>query len=387
MQHREQAGPTPLTKQDFEALARFRFGIRRYLRFSEDIVRRHGLTPQQYQLLLALKGFPGREWATVGELAERLQLRHHSTVELVNRAQRLKLVHRTSAPDDARVVRISLAPDGERVLDRLSTLHRAELERAGTSLVVPAWEASREVSEDAGGSPASLEAPAPGPILPDDNQLYSAGHSAEGTGYHAVLASSTRRRILQVLQASTTAPTAHDLANRLGLHVTTVRFHLDQLEDVALVARQPGAGHRRGRPSIRYRATRTEVGRARDELLDAFVQILADDGEPGRAQSIRAGRRWADLLPDRAGDADTAICDVLARLGFDPEPDGDSIRLRACPFREEARRHPDVVCQVHLGLAQRLAERAGEGDAGAVELVPFAEPGLCLITLPRRADA
>lgn len=384
MQHREQAGPTPLTKQDFEALARFRFGIRRYLRFSEDIVRRHGLTPQQYQLLLALKGFPGREWATVGELAERLQLRHHSTVELVNRAQRLKLVHRTSAPDDARVVRIGLAPDGERVLDRLSTLHRAELERAGTSLVVPAWEASRPELDD-GGPRASLGAAAQ--ILPDSSQVYSAGDAVGGTGYHAVLASSTRRRILLVLQASTTAPTAHDLANRLGLHVTTVRFHLDQLEDVALVARQPGAGHRRGRPSIRYRATHTEVGRARDELLDAFVQILADDGEPGRAQSIRAGRRWADLLPDRAGDADTAICDVLARLGFDPEPDGDSIRLRACPFREEARRHPDVVCQVHLGLAQRLAERAGEGDAGAVELVPFAEPELCLITLPRRADA
>ena len=63
--------PAPLTKEDFEALAQFRFGIRRYLRFSEETVRRHGLSPQQYQLLLALKGFPGREWATVRELAER----------------------------------------------------------------------------------------------------------------------------------------------------------------------------------------------------------------------------------------------------------------------------------------------------------------------------
>src|SRR3954452_22183114 len=84
----------PLSKQEFEALAQFRFGIRRYLRFSEEAVRRHGLTPQQYQLLLALKGFPGREWATVRELADRLQLRHHSVVELVDRAQGHGLVER-----------------------------------------------------------------------------------------------------------------------------------------------------------------------------------------------------------------------------------------------------------------------------------------------------
>src|SRR5437879_210368 len=98
------AGSPPLTKQDFEALARFRFGIRRYLRFSEEIVRSHGLTPQHYQLLLALKGFPEREWATVRELADRLQLRHHSVVELINRAQKHGLVERAGHPDDARVV-------------------------------------------------------------------------------------------------------------------------------------------------------------------------------------------------------------------------------------------------------------------------------------------
>ena len=107
------AGSEPLTKQDFEALARFRFGIRRYLRFSEETVRSHGLTPQQYQLLLALKGFPEREWATVRELADRLQLRHHSVVELVNRAQRQGLVERAAHPDDARAVRV-LAHPGRR---------------------------------------------------------------------------------------------------------------------------------------------------------------------------------------------------------------------------------------------------------------------------------
>ena len=129
----------PLTKQDFEALARFRFGIRRYLRFSEETVRRHGVTPQQYQILLAIKGFPGRDWAVVRELADRLQLRHHSVVELVNRAQAQGLVRRTTDPDDARAVRVVLTDQGEHLLGRLSALHRDELRRMDTVLTLPHW--------------------------------------------------------------------------------------------------------------------------------------------------------------------------------------------------------------------------------------------------------
>jgi DNA-binding MarR family transcriptional regulator len=132
----------PLTKRDFEALARFRFGIRRYLRFSEETVRRHGVTPQQYQLMLALKGFPGRDWAVVRELADRLQLRHHSVVELVNRAQSQGLVDRTGDPDDARAVRVVLTDQGEQLLGRLSALHRDELRRMDAALAVPHWHTS-----------------------------------------------------------------------------------------------------------------------------------------------------------------------------------------------------------------------------------------------------
>src|SRR4051795_2971698 len=121
----EQAAESPpLTKEDFEALARFRFGIRRHLRFSEETVRRHGTTPQRYQLMLALKGFPGREWATVRELADRLQLRHHSVVELVNLAQGQRLVQRAAHPRDGRAVRVQLTPEGEGVMARISPLHR-----------------------------------------------------------------------------------------------------------------------------------------------------------------------------------------------------------------------------------------------------------------------
>jgi DNA-binding MarR family transcriptional regulator len=132
-------GPEPLTKRDFEALARFRFAVRRYLRFSEETVRRHGLSPQQYQLLLALKGFPGRDWATVRELADRLQLRHHSVVELVDRAHRQGLVRRAAHPDDARAVRVLLTEDGEQTLARLAALHRDELRRMDATLIPPAW--------------------------------------------------------------------------------------------------------------------------------------------------------------------------------------------------------------------------------------------------------
>ncbi len=132
--------PEPLTKEDFEALARFRFGIRSYLRFSEETVRRNGVTPQQYQLMLALKGFPGRDWAVVRELAERLQLRHHSVVELVDRAQAQGLVRRTAHPDDARAVRVVLTEAGEQRQGRRSALHRDELRRMDAVLALPRWQ-------------------------------------------------------------------------------------------------------------------------------------------------------------------------------------------------------------------------------------------------------
>jgi DNA-binding MarR family transcriptional regulator len=95
--------------------------------------------PGSEPLLLTLKGFPGRDWATVRELAERLQLRHHSVVELVNRAQNQSLVERAADPGDGRVVRVHLSPAGERVLGRLSALHRSQLLRMRVVLTLPSW--------------------------------------------------------------------------------------------------------------------------------------------------------------------------------------------------------------------------------------------------------
>lgn len=138
----------PLSEDEFEALARFRSDIRRYLRFSEEAVREHDVTPQQYQLLLALKGSSGREWAHVSELAESLQLRHHSVVELVDRAAVRGLVVRTPDPTNARAVRVQLSDDGHSILADLSALHRDELRRMGSAFVAPTGEDARSPIRD-----------------------------------------------------------------------------------------------------------------------------------------------------------------------------------------------------------------------------------------------
>ena len=117
----------PLRKRDFEALSEFRYQLRRFLRFSEEVVRAEGITPLQYLLLLHIEGFAGRDWASVGELAEKLQSHHHGTVALVSRCEKLGLVKRRPSDTDRRRVEIHLTPKGERVIEKLARIHRAEL--------------------------------------------------------------------------------------------------------------------------------------------------------------------------------------------------------------------------------------------------------------------
>lgn len=130
-------GRKPLTKTEFEALSEFRFQIRRFERFSEDIVRTFGITPLQYLLLLHIKGYPGREFATVGELAQRLQAKPHGVVALVTRAEERGLVERRQNDADKRRVEIHLLPEGEQVLTRLAELHRSELLSLGSVFSIP----------------------------------------------------------------------------------------------------------------------------------------------------------------------------------------------------------------------------------------------------------
>lgn len=120
-----------LSKADYEALAALRYALRQFLHFSEEAAAVEGLAAQQHQALLAIKGFPGREHVTIGELAEKLQVKHHSAVGLVDRLEAEKWVERTSDPDDGRRVIVKLTKRGMSVLSKLSSAHREELRRMG----------------------------------------------------------------------------------------------------------------------------------------------------------------------------------------------------------------------------------------------------------------
>jgi DNA-binding MarR family transcriptional regulator len=115
----------------YTKLLEFRTALRRFLRWSEAEAKAAGLTPAQHLLLLAVRGHPGEEGPTIGELSEYLVLRHHSVVELIDRAAKAGLVRRERDPDDHRVVRLALTADGRRRIEQLSQLHLEELRRLG----------------------------------------------------------------------------------------------------------------------------------------------------------------------------------------------------------------------------------------------------------------
>ncbi|HVW70316.1 MAG TPA: MarR family transcriptional regulator [Steroidobacteraceae bacterium] len=125
----KRAGPHSLSKEGYETLAEFRYLLRHFGAFSEEAARAGGLTAQQHQALLAIKGFPGRQEITVGELAERLNSKHHSVVGLVDRLMSHDLIVRRHDEEDRRRVLISLTPKAEKLLLGLSLAHREELRR------------------------------------------------------------------------------------------------------------------------------------------------------------------------------------------------------------------------------------------------------------------
>ena len=122
------------SQEEVRALAEFRYTLRQFLRFSEDAANAAGISPQQHQALLAIRGFGGEEGISVGDLAERLQIRHHSAVGLVDRLVAHGIVVRAAASDDRRKVRLELTGEGQTILSRLSSAHRQELRRVGPTL-------------------------------------------------------------------------------------------------------------------------------------------------------------------------------------------------------------------------------------------------------------
>jgi DNA-binding MarR family transcriptional regulator len=119
---------------DYRGLAELRHQIRRFLKFSERAARAAGVEPQQHQLLLAIRGLPEGQRPTIGVLAERLQLAHHTVVGLVDRLEAAKLVRRCASAEDGREILLGITGGGERLLRSLSLAHRAELETVGPAL-------------------------------------------------------------------------------------------------------------------------------------------------------------------------------------------------------------------------------------------------------------
>lgn len=124
----------PLDERDYQALARFRAGLRRFLAFSEQAARAEGITPAHHQLLLAVRGHAGDGLPSISDLAEALQRRQHSVVELVDRAESHGLVTTEPDAEDMRRRLVALTPEAERIIERLSDIHRRELQSSRAHL-------------------------------------------------------------------------------------------------------------------------------------------------------------------------------------------------------------------------------------------------------------
>lgn len=132
---RQGGGASPrMNDEDYQTLGAFRYALRQFLRFSEEAARHSGVTPQQYLAMLAVRGFPGRDRITVSEFAERLQIRHHSAVGLIDRMVSQGLMVRQPGGDDRRQVFVALTPRGAELLEPLAAAHRDQLQRIGGDL-------------------------------------------------------------------------------------------------------------------------------------------------------------------------------------------------------------------------------------------------------------
>jgi predicted ArsR family transcriptional regulator len=234
-------------------------------------------------------------------------------------------------------------------------------------------------------------------------------HNEDGAGRpHRAGHNRPRQRVLELVREHDEPVDAAELAARLGLHTTTVRFHLDALCDDGVVERTRITRTGVGRPRTGYRAVRERLDYRM--LAEILALELGDTADKRRPRAEAAGRRWAeriagdnpreggarqhvpgDAAPRKAPEErSTMITTVFDRMGFGPElvpaeksaPGNQrTIRLHRCPVRDLARDHPEVACALHRGLLQGLAapgESVGSVPGMQAELEPFVEPELCL---------
>ncbi len=218
---------------------------------------------------------------------------------------------------------------------------------------------------------------------------------------HRALASPVRRRIVELVSGDDAPLDAHELADRLDLHTSTVRAHLAVLEEGGLVASSPEVRDRPGRPRLRYRAT--DVGRHQGGtggyrfLAEVLVGQLAATTDDPSAVAEELGESWGRSLvdvppPSAPLDGQTALDRVVALLdtfGFAPELDDADLSaprllVRRCPFLQVARQHQEVVCAIHLGIVRGALDQLGV-DVEVRDLIPFVEPDLCVSHLRVRA--
>jgi predicted ArsR family transcriptional regulator len=209
--------------------------------------------------------------------------------------------------------------------------------------------------------------------------------------------SAARTALLQRLRAQPEACTVEKLSAETGQHQNTIRGHLEALVEAGMARRATAAGSGRGRPARLYSAVPEESGaRGYAALAAALAAHIAHSSTEPWAEGIRAGELWARQLdPDRvpsgpgceaAGAAGLAprrrTVALLESVGFGAEPDASwtTIRLTLCPLLQAARQTPQVVCPVHLGLVRGSLAAMG-ADPGQARLVPFAEPGACILHL------
>jgi predicted ArsR family transcriptional regulator len=212
---------------------------------------------------------------------------------------------------------------------------------------------------------------------------------AETTRSDRALAEERRRQILAELGAARDGLDTNALADRLGLHPNTVRWHLGILGDAGLVRSAPERGHGRGRPSIVYRQTAAAAARGRDEyrLLATMLTGLAADAPEAEARAYDTGRRWGRFLVERPApneppepDAVATVVSLLDEQGFDASSEPGAVCMRRCPFYALAETNPEIVCTLHRGLIDGALEELGSAER-VQRLDILVEPSLCVAFL------
>lgn len=212
-----------------------------------------------------------------------------------------------------------------------------------------------------------------------------------------------RERVLRLVGAANGVVDAGEIAERMQLHVTTVRFHLDALCEDGAVARTRIKRDGVGRPRTGYIAVRDRLDYR--SLAEILAMELGDTADERRERAERAGLRWAERILSAAADDPAGrkgavngsgvdacadrITEVFERMGFGPEIVTDphntvgqrTIQLNACPVRDLARSHPEVSCAMHRGLLRGLL---ADHDGDQTDLAPFVEPEVCIAKITRR---